>query len=70
MKLLLRRSIMTHDDDITTGDADLSGILRLKENTRRILYEGGFHVKGFVMSGDSTNESLSLLGTGETGRIL
>ena len=52
-------------DDITTGDADLSRTLRLKENIRRILY-----VKRFVISGDSSKERLSLLGTGEIGRIL
>ena len=57
-------------DDITTGDVDVSSTIELKENIKRILEEGGFHVKGFVMSGDSSEESLSLLGTGEIGRIL
>ena len=57
-------------DDITTGDSTVYRTMRLKENIRKILSEGGFKVKGFVMSGDSSEESLSLLGTGEIGRIL
>ena len=57
-------------DDITSGDKDVEKTTRLKENMTEILAKGGFKVKGFVMSGETSMENLSLLGTGEIGRIL
>lgn len=57
-------------DDITTGASDVTEATKLKENISKILSKGGFRVKGFIMSGDSSQEILSLLGSGEVGRIL
>ena len=57
-------------DDLATGDKDKKSCVRLKEDIARILGECGFKMKGFVISGDSSSECLSLLGTGDIGRIL
>lgn len=57
-------------DDLATGDKDRESCMKLKESISKILGGCGFKMKGFVMSGDNSEESLSLLGTGEIGRIL
>ena len=57
-------------DDIATGEDDVESVKELQSGIEAILEKGGFKLKGFVMSGDSSEESLSLLGTGELGRIL
>ena len=57
-------------DDITTGASNVADANNLKIKIKEILGLGGFYVKGFVMTGDTAEESISLLGTGEVGRIL
>ena len=57
-------------DDIVTGSTNVDKVETLKVNIKAILEKGGFHIKGFVMSGDTSEDLLSLLGTGEIGRVL
>ena len=57
-------------DDIVTGDTNITKVNMLKNSIKEILAKGGFHIKGFVMSGDTSKENLALLGTGEVGRVL
>ena len=57
-------------DDIATGGLTKEEVEILKRNIIAILAKGGFRIKGFVMSGDSCEVSLSLLGSGEIGRVL
>ena len=57
-------------DDIVTGDSNSKNVDVLKESIKEILSKGGFFVKGFVQSGDTSKENLALLGTGEVGRVL
>ena len=60
----------TYVDDITTGRDDMNEVLALKSGITEILSKGGLEVKGFVMSGESSEELISLLGSGEISRIL
>ena len=57
-------------DDLATGDKDKAKVESLKKSITEILARGGFALKGFVMSGDSSDETLSLLGSGDVGQIL
>ena len=57
-------------DDLATGGSTKTEVENLKHNIRIILSKGGFHIKGFVLSGDSSEEILALLGCGEIGRVL
>ena len=57
-------------DDVATGDKSIEGVNRLKKSISEILLKGGFHMKGFVTSGDVVEENLALLGTGDVGRVL
>ena len=57
-------------DDITTGASDITEAVKLKDSISKILQKGGFRVKGFVMSGDFSQETLPLLESGEVDRIL
>ena len=57
-------------DDIVTGDSNSKKVDVLKEDIKEILANGGFFVKGFVKSGDTSKENLALLDTGEVGRVL
>ena len=57
-------------DDIATGDATREKIEKLKAGITNILSLGTFQTKGFVTSGDSTEEARSLLGSGTIGRVL
>ena len=51
-------------DDLGAGGNTREEVLSLKKNVEIILSKGGFHMKGFVMSGDSSETTLSLLGSG------
>ena len=42
----------------------------LKRDIAEILRQGGMEMKGFVVSGDFSDEILSLLGCGKISRIL
>ena len=57
-------------DDILSGGESNEEVKTLKKNIREILSKGGFEIKGFVMSGDTKEEDLAMLGTGEVGRVL
>ena len=57
-------------DDIATGDENHGMVDAIQEGIEKILEKAGFKVKGFCRSGDSSEASLSLLGTGELGRVL
>ena len=57
-------------DDITTGTDDVESRESLKQGIEKILEQGGFKLKGFVMSGKDSDEPLALLGSGELGRVL
>ena len=57
-------------DDIVTGADNKEKTDSLKEGISKILPKGGFKEKGFVMSGDTLDEALKLLGSGELGRVL
>ena len=57
-------------DDIATGAETREAANTLKNGIEAILKKGGFKIKGFVTSGDVTEEELSLLGSGEVGRVL
>ena len=57
-------------DDIVTGADNKEKAESLKEGISKILPKGGFKEKGFVMSGDTLDEALKLLGSGELGRVL
>ena len=57
-------------DDMATGAESREEIKSLKKSIPEILSRGGFLIKGFVTSGDTAAESLSLLGSGEQGRVL
>ena len=60
----------TYVDDITTGTDDKSESAVLKDSIKSILAKGGLEVKGFVESGENSEEGLSLLGSGEVSRVL
>ena len=60
----------TYVDDITTGRDEMSEIVALKAGITEILRKGGLEVKGFVTSGESSEELISLLGSGDISRIL
>ena len=57
-------------DDITTGDVDTEAVAELKKGISEILSYGGFKLKGFVTSGDTSDENLALLGAGNVSRVL
>ena len=57
-------------DDIATGVDKIEDVEPLKEAIQEILSRGGFPIKGFVSTGDKSEESLALLGTGDLGRVL
>ena len=57
-------------DDFATGDETKEATINLVNNITTILDKGGFHIKGWVLSGDSSEECLALLGTGNVGRVL
>ena len=59
-------------DDIATGveDDDIAAADSLEQGITNILLQGNFHHKGFVRSGCTSETVLSLLGSGEVGRIL
>ena len=57
-------------DDMATGGDNHEETELLKKNASTIMEKGGFHFKGFVMSGDTKEENIALLGTGEVGRVL
>ena len=57
-------------DDIATGASTTAEVEVLKKNITAILGKGGFRIKGFVMSGDTSEESLGLLGSGDVSRVL
>ena len=57
-------------DDVTTGSDSTKETNILKRDMEVILSHGGFKMKGWVQSGDSCEVTLSLLGTGEVGRVL
>ena len=57
-------------DDITTGDDSKEKVEEHKKNITNVLEKVGFYIKGFVASGDESEESRLLLGTGEKGRVL
>ena len=57
-------------DDFATGAEDTAKTKKLTANITLILAKGGFHIKGWTMSGDTSEEHLALLGTGEVGRVL
>ena len=42
----------------------------MKQSIKLILSKGGFRIKGFVRSGETCEENLSLLGSGEVGKVL
>ena len=60
----------TYVDDVTTGTDDSENIPVLKQDIAAILHHGGMEMKGFVASGDSSEESRTLLGSGDVGRVL
>ena len=60
----------TYVDDMASGANTIEDIKRMKEKIPEILSKGGFRVKGFVTTGDNTKEALSLLGSGDVGRVL
>ena len=60
----------TYVDDVTTGTDIKENIPALKRDISAILEKGGMEMKGFVASGDSSPELVSLLGSGEASRVL
>ena len=60
----------TYVDDVTTGTDIKENIPSLKRDISAILEKGGMEMKGFVASGDSSPELVSLLGSGEASRVL
>ena len=60
----------TYVDDITTGRDEMSEVISLREGITEILDRGGLHVKGFVISGEASEEAISLLGSGDVSRVL
>ena len=56
-------------DDVVTGEDDVESMELLKDGIETILARGGFKVKGFVTSGDVSEETLSLLGSRDFGRV-
>ena len=57
-------------DDLATGASTNKEVERLQRNMTIIMAKGGFNFKGFVKSGDSSDDILALLGCGEIGRVL
>ena len=57
-------------DDIITGADTREEVECLKENIPKIVSKGGFEMKGQVTNGDNSEKSLSILGTGDIGRVL
>ena len=57
-------------DDITTGSDSTEEANTLKRDMEEILSRGGFKMKGWVMSGETCEQILALLGTGKIGRVL
>ena len=60
----------TYVDDILTGADSIEEVNVLKNNITTILSKGGFERKGFVTSGDNDENDVSLLGSGNIGRVL
>ena len=60
----------TYVDDVTTGTDDEENIPILKRDIATILHHGGMEMKGFVATGDTSEESRTLLGSGDVGRVL
>ena len=60
----------TYVDDVTTGTDDKDNIPILKRDISAILIKGSMDMKGFVTSGDSSPETISLLGGEGAGRVL
>ena len=57
-------------DDIATGADDFQSAELLRTGIEDILEKGGFKIKGFVMPGYNCDETLTLLVSGDLGRIL
>ena len=57
-------------DDIVTEEEDVESMISLTNGIEQILARGGFKVKGFVTSGEMSYETLTLLGSGDLGRVL
>ena len=57
-------------DDVATGDDSIKAADELEVSIAKLLSEGNFILKGVVKSGDLSEESLALLGTGDVGRVL
>ena len=57
-------------DDVATGDDSIEAAEELEVSIAKMLAKGNFILKGVVKSGDSSEESLALLGTGDVGRVL
>ena len=57
-------------DDIATGEDDYESVETLKAGITDILAYGGFKLKGFVTSGDVSDDDLLLLGAGNIGLVL
>ena len=57
-------------DDVATGADNHEEAEDLKDGIEQILQRGGFKIKGFVTSGDSTDKDLSLLGSDGMERVL
>ena len=57
-------------DDVVTGGDNDEEFQSLKKHIPEILAKGNFHPKGITTVGDTTEESLALLGSGEYGRVL
>ena len=60
----------TYVDDVTTGTDVKENIPILKRDISAILVKGSMDMKGFITSGDSSPETISLLGGEGTGRVL
>ena len=60
----------TYMDDVATGAEDEEAKESLKDGISQILAKGGFNVKGFSTSDDTSKKALALLGSGELGRVL
>ena len=57
-------------DDIVTGAETRKRIEELKESLTEILSKTGFKIKGFISSGDQSNEVVALLGGDLEGHVL
>ena len=58
--MLIKKSVYV--DDVATGDDSIEAAEELEVSIAKMLAKGSFILKGVVKSGDSSEESLALLG--------